>query len=82
VPALAGGRFTAYNQWIVVAYLAICALALYRIWRARAFDLAAQSFGRSADTDRPAALFRARAQQMAANPPGQDWDPIRTLQEK
>jgi len=38
VPALAGGRFTAYNQWIVVAYLAICALALYRIWRARAFD--------------------------------------------
>jgi adenylate cyclase/guanylate cyclase len=51
-------------------------------WRARAFDLAAQSFGRSADTDRPAALFRARAQQMAANPPGQDWDPIRTLQEK
>jgi adenylate cyclase len=51
-------------------------------WRARAFDLAAQSFGRSADADRPAALFRARAQEMAANPPAGDWDPIRTLQEK
>jgi adenylate cyclase/guanylate cyclase len=51
-------------------------------WRARAFDLAAQCFARSADSDRPAALFRARAQQMAADPPGGDWDPIRTLQEK
>jgi adenylate cyclase len=51
-------------------------------WRARAFDLAAQSFGRSADADRPAALFRARAVEMAATPPGGDWDPIRTLQEK
>ena len=51
-------------------------------WRARAFDLAAQCFARSADSDRSAALFRARAQQMAADPPGGDWDPIRTLQEK
>lgn len=51
-------------------------------WRAGAFELAAQSFGRSADTDRPAALFRERAQEMASNPPGGDWDPIRTLQEK
>jgi adenylate cyclase len=51
-------------------------------WRARAFDLAAQSFGRCADADRPAELFRARAVEMAATPPGGDWDPIRTLQEK
>jgi adenylate cyclase/guanylate cyclase len=51
-------------------------------WRARAFDLAAESFGRSADIDRPAALFRDRARGLAQNPPGEDWDPIRTLQEK
>jgi adenylate cyclase len=51
-------------------------------WRARAFELAAQSFGRSAETDRPASLFRERAHEMAANPPDKNWDPIRTLQEK
>jgi adenylate cyclase len=51
-------------------------------WRAREFERAAQSFGRSADTDRPAALFAARARELAQNPPGDDWDPIRTLQEK
>jgi adenylate cyclase len=51
-------------------------------WRAREFDRAAQYFGRSADIDRAAALFAARARELAQNPPGEDWDPIRTLQEK
>jgi adenylate cyclase len=51
-------------------------------WRAREFDLAARCFGRSADIDRPASLFRERASEMAANVPGADWDPVRTLQEK
>ena len=51
-------------------------------WRAREFERAAQYFGRSADVDRPASLFAARARELAQNPPGADWDPIRTLQEK
>ena len=51
-------------------------------WRAREFDLAERCFGRSADIDRPASLFRERASEMAANVPGADWDPVRTLQEK
>jgi adenylate cyclase len=51
-------------------------------WRAREFDAAAAFFGRSAATDRPAALFQARAQELAAAAPPADWDPVRTLQEK
>ncbi|MEH2502365.1 adenylate cyclase [Bradyrhizobium sp. AZCC 1578] len=51
-------------------------------WRAREFERAAACFGRSADIDRPASLFAARARELAQNPPGDDWDPIRTLQEK
>jgi adenylate cyclase/guanylate cyclase len=51
-------------------------------WRAGEFDLAETCFGRSAATDRPAAIFRERARKMAAQPPGAEWDPIRTLQEK
>lgn len=51
-------------------------------WRAGEFDLAEKCFGRSAGTDRPAAIFRERAREMAAQPPGAEWDPIRTLQEK
>ena len=51
-------------------------------WRARGFDRAAAAFDRSAGVDRPAALFRDRARQLAETPPGDDWDPIRTLQEK
>ena len=39
-------------------------------------------FGRSADADRPASLFCKRAHELAEKPPGEDWDPIRTLQEK
>ena len=51
-------------------------------WRAREFELAATCFDRSAGVDRPASLFCARARQLAQNPPSEDWDPIRTLQEK
>ena len=51
-------------------------------WRARQFELAAQCFDRSAKTDRPASLFCARARELAQNPPNEDWEPIRTLQEK
>ena len=38
VPAVAGGRFTGYNMSIIAAYLGLCGVALYRIWRAHAFD--------------------------------------------
>ena len=51
-------------------------------WRAREFSEAAASFGRSAGTDRAAAMFRDRAEELAASPPGSDWEPVRTLQEK
>jgi adenylate cyclase/guanylate cyclase len=51
-------------------------------WRAREFALAAKCFDRAADIDRPASLFRERARELAENPPGEDWDPVRTLQEK
>lgn len=51
-------------------------------WRAREFDRAATCFGRSAGVDRPAALFRDRARELAEAAPDGDWDPIRTLQEK
>jgi adenylate cyclase len=51
-------------------------------WRAREFELAATCFERSADIDRPSQLFGQRARQLVEHPPGADWDPIRTLQEK
>jgi adenylate cyclase/guanylate cyclase len=51
-------------------------------WRVREFELAATCFERSADIDRPAALFGQRARELVQHPPGADWDPIRTLQEK
>jgi adenylate cyclase/guanylate cyclase len=51
-------------------------------WRAREFELAATCFERSADIDRPSQLFGQRARELVEHPPGADWDPIRTLQEK
>ena len=44
-------------------------------WRAREFERAAQDFGRSADIDRPAALFAARARESAAKPAGRGLGP-------
>jgi adenylate cyclase len=51
-------------------------------WRAGEFELAEKCFARSAETDRPAAIFRERARELAAQSPEAEWDPIRTLQEK
>ena len=51
-------------------------------WRAREFALAATCFGRSADIDRPARCFASAPGNWRQNPPGEDWDPVRTLQEK
>jgi adenylate cyclase len=51
-------------------------------WRAAEFDLAVQCFGRSAEADRSAAIFRERARELAAQAPRAEWEPIRTLQEK
>ena len=51
-------------------------------WRAREFGLAARSFDRSAEIDRPSRMFRERARELAQNPPAEDWDSVRTLQEK
>jgi adenylate cyclase len=51
-------------------------------WRDGEFDLAANCFDRSAEHDRPSALFRDRARQAAQQVASPDWDPVRTLQEK
>ncbi len=51
-------------------------------WRAGEFDQAERCFGRSAGTDGPAAIFRERARELRDQPPGAEWEPIRTLQEK
>jgi len=51
-------------------------------WRDGEFDLAANCFDRSAERDRPSALFRDRARQAAEQASSSDWDPVRTLQEK
>jgi hypothetical protein len=52
------------------------------LWRARDFAGAAQRFGRCADIDAPSALFHARAEKFARDPPGDEWEPIQTLDEK
>lgn len=52
------------------------------LWRGRNFTAAAQSFARCADSDLPAALFEARAQALSLNPPGDDWRPVMTLEQK
>jgi adenylate cyclase len=51
-------------------------------WRAREFSAAVTAFGRPAETDRAAAMFRDRAHVLVTFPPDPDWDPVRTLQEK
>jgi class 3 adenylate cyclase/CHASE2 domain-containing sensor protein len=51
-------------------------------FRARDFEGAAGLFARSADADPPAARFLARARELARHPPGPDWEPVNTLEEK
>jgi class 3 adenylate cyclase/CHASE2 domain-containing sensor protein len=52
------------------------------LWRERNFAGAAQSFARWSETDSPSALFMARANKLSLGPPGEDWRPIQTLDEK
>ena len=51
-------------------------------WRARDFAGAAQSFVSVADADLPSAVFMERAKKMSRSPPGEDWEPINTLEGK
>lgn len=51
-------------------------------WRNREFDAAAKCFERTADVDKPSALFLARANAFASHPPGPDWEPVSTLDAK
>ena len=55
------------------------ALACYR---ARDFNEAAKGFARFSETDPPSAYFSSRATMLGRSPPGPDWDPINTLDEK
>jgi len=51
-------------------------------WRARDFAGAARSFASAAEADLPSALFLERANKMSLSPPGEDWEPINTLEGK
>ena len=51
-------------------------------WRARDFAGAAARFASIAEQDPPAALFEARARQLANQAPGPDWEPVNTLEGK
>jgi class 3 adenylate cyclase len=51
-------------------------------WRTRGFDAAAACFERVAGIDKPSALFLGRANAFRSNHPGQDWDPVSTLEGK
>lgn len=51
-------------------------------WRARDFTAAAAGFARFAAVDAAAAKFEQRAREKAAQPPGADWEPVNTLEDK
>ena len=51
-------------------------------WRARDFVGAVRCFARIADIDPPAALFLRRAELLATQPPGPEWEPVFTLEGK
>lgn len=51
-------------------------------WRVRDFAGAVESFASAAEEDLPAALFMERAKTMSLNSPGEDWEPINTLEGK
>jgi adenylate cyclase len=51
-------------------------------FRARDFAGAAEAFATAAKDDAPSALFLARAKEYVRVPPGPDWEPINTLEEK
>ncbi|MGE0734845.1 MAG: CHASE2 domain-containing protein [Alphaproteobacteria bacterium] len=51
-------------------------------WRARDFKGAADAFARFAAVDPAAAIFQKRAAKFALEPPGAEWEPVNTLEEK
>jgi len=51
-------------------------------FRARDFAAAAEQFARFAEEDPPSAALRNRARALAAQPPGPEWEPVNTLDEK
>ena len=51
-------------------------------WRERGFEFAAKHFADLADSDKPSAMFLARAKAFAGEPPGPDWEPVSTLEAK
>lgn len=51
-------------------------------FRKRDFAAAAGHFARFAETDPPAALFLKRARELMQHPPGPQWEPVNTLEEK
>jgi adenylate cyclase len=51
-------------------------------WRARNFTGAGECFAKISSMDAAAAHFLERARKFASTPPGSDWEPINTLEEK
>ena len=74
VPEVKRARRTSFLPSTVIPAMTSAVRASPRLTPARR--------GRSAETDRPAAIFRERARDLAAQSPEAEWDPIRTLQEK
>jgi hypothetical protein len=70
-PVAEAGLQTAEQSNSIAAYASGLAL-----WRDRNFKAAAAYFERLAGVDPPAAMFLARAKNMAANPPNADWIPV------
>ena len=82
VQALTIYQLLARSDGLTAAQQALAGHYALAHWRAREFGLAARSFDRSAEIDRPSRMFRERARELAQNPPAEDWDSVRTLQEK
>ncbi len=51
-------------------------------WRARDFAGAMQSFATVAADDPPSARFLDRSRKLASAPPGPEWEPVNTLEDK
>ena len=51
-------------------------------WRARDYTGAATCFERFAGRDPAAAVFQKRALELIDRPPGPDWEPVNTLEDK
>jgi class 3 adenylate cyclase/CHASE2 domain-containing sensor protein len=76
-PLAAKGEATAEQTARAQAY----AEGLQR-FRVRDFAGAAEHFAGVAEIDPPSAAFLERANELAAHPPGPDWEPINALEEK